>query len=96
MENVEEHPDLLSQSNRSVILVLNTHDPITTATKTFKLAFRDVVVGLVANQLVMQLVTALLLHDKQLILGNGPASLLMKSITHSPICANGNTSGLVI
>lgn len=49
--------------------------------------FRDIVVGLVSHQLVLQLIASLLLRDRQLLLGNSVASLLMKGAT--PVCRKG-------
>lgn len=132
-ENLEDQPDLLSQSNRSVILILSEakevqkdkeEDDLTRFVSllanvkycfpqknvkklifvsliskrslqretSFSMSFRDIVVGLVSHQLILQLATTLLLHDRQLMLGNGVASLLMKSVaaTSTSIRGRGN------
>ncbi|KAK0427959.1 hypothetical protein QR680_010511 [Steinernema hermaphroditum] len=78
-------PDLFSQADRSVIFVLNLDKPGEGASeeRVLKLPFRDVIISLLSQQLILQLLATILISEPTNCIPSGTSSLL-RSIISEP------------
>ncbi|TKR62431.1 hypothetical protein L596_026395 [Steinernema carpocapsae] len=78
-------PDLFSQADRSIIFVLNMDKPgeASSQERILKLPFRDVVISLLSQQLILQLLATILISEPASSIPSGTSSLL-RSIIAEP------------
>uniref|UniRef100_A0A914WMU4 RNA-directed DNA polymerase n=1 Tax=Plectus sambesii TaxID=2011161 RepID=A0A914WMU4_9BILA len=93
VENLEDRPDLLSQSDRSVVFLLNREKRSDEQSAVHRLPFRDIVVLLLSHQLLLQLIGSLLVEGTDLIV-SGVGSLLLKQLVSSSSAAKTKKASL--